>query len=116
MGMDHDLVAKSIMTQGNGKLYPPKNNFLSANPEKFQPLIINPRKVDTEYDDKDIFLDGQATSSMEKIKLLGVQKDNLNFNSHISQLCTKASQKVGVLVPLRNLTPCYAKLSLILPI
>ena len=50
---------------------------------------------------------------MGKIKLLGVQTDEkLNFTSHISELCTKASQKVGVLVRLRNLIPCNAKLSL----
>ena len=32
------------------------------------------------------------------IKLLGVHiDDNLNFTEHISKLCTKTSQKVGVL-------------------
>ena len=50
---------------------------------------------------------------MERIKLLGIQIDeNLNFSGHISELCTKASQKVGILVRLRNLIPCNAKLSL----
>ena len=50
---------------------------------------------------------------MGEIKLLGVQIDEkLNFTSHKGELCTKASQKVGVLVRLRNLIPCNAKLSL----
>ena len=35
-----------------------------------------------------------------------------NFTKHISETCTKASQKVGVLVRLRNLIPCQAKLIL----
>ena len=48
-----------------------------------------------------------------EIKLLGIQiNSKLNFTSHVSELCTKASQKVGVLVRLRNLIPCNAKLSL----
>lgn len=38
--------------------------------------------------------------------------DKLNFTSHISELSTKASQNVGVLVRLRNLIPCNTKLSL----
>ena len=35
-----------------------------------------------------------------------------NFTSHISELCTKATQKAGVLIRLRNLIPCSANLSL----
>ena len=38
--------------------------------------------------------------------------NNLNFTSHMSELRTKASQKVGAPVRLRNLSLCYAKLSL----
>ena len=49
----------------------------------------------------------------EHIKLLGVYIDeSLNLTKHISETCTKASQKVGVLVRLRNLIPCQAKLLL----
>ena len=48
-----------------------------------------------------------------EIRLLGVQiDDKLNFISHISELCIKASQKCGVLVRFCNLIPCNAKLSL----
>ena len=90
-----------------------KNNYLSANPEKFQLLIINPRNVDTDNDNQDISVAGHAIERMGEIKLLGVQIDEkLSFTGHISELCTKASQKVGVLVRLRNLIPCNAKLSL----
>ena len=49
----------------------------------------------------------------EQIRLLGVNIDNnLNFTSHISDICAKASQKVGVLLRLKNLIPCNAKLLL----
>ena len=48
----------------------------------------------------------------EQIMLLGVNMDeNLNFTQH-SEICTKASQKVGVLMRLRNLIPCQAELIL----
>ena len=52
-------------------------------------------------------------ANTELIKLLGVHIDeNLNFTEHISKLCIKASQKVGVLSRLRNLIPRKAKLLL----
>ena len=47
MGMKHDVVAQSIKIQGEQALPWYKNNYLSANPEKFQLLTINPRNVDT---------------------------------------------------------------------
>ena len=46
-------------------------------------------------------------------KTKGIQIDaKLNFTSHIIELCTKASHNVGVLLRLRSLIPCNAKLSL----
>ena len=52
-------------------------------------------------------------ASTELIKLLGVHiDDNPNLTAHISKLCTKASQKLGVRSRLRNLIPCKAKLLL----
>lgn len=46
-----------------------------------------------------------------QIKSLGVEiDDKLNFTSHISNICIKASQKAGVLLRLRNLITCKAKL------
>ena len=90
-----------------------KNNYLSANPKKFQLLTINPRNVHTDNDNQDISVAGHAIERMGKIKLIGVQiNEKLSFTGHIRELCTKASQKVGVLVRLRNLIPCNAKLSL----
>ena len=36
----------------------------------------------------------------------------MNFNDHISTVCKKASQRVGVIMRLRNLIPTAAKLQL----
>ena len=82
--------------------------------------LSQPRKIsvtnnqpDTDNDNQDISVDGHAIERMGEIKLLGVQIDEkLSFTSHISELCTKASQKVGVLLRLCNLIPCNPKLSL----
>ena len=55
-------------------------------------------------------IDDQDIKKTEQIKLLVVHiNENLNFTSHISEMCTKASQKVGVLMRLRKLIPCNAK-------
>ena len=55
----------------------------------------------------------QAIKTTDNIKLLGVNFDeNLIFSQHISELCKKASQRVGVLARLRNLITTEAKLLL----
>ena len=72
--------------------------------------MINPRNI--EADNKDTIANDEIIKT-EQIKLLGVNIDeNLNFTQHISVICIKASQKVGVLMRLRNLIPCQAKLIL----
>ena len=45
--------------------------------------------------------------------MFGVDIDNrLKFNEHVSNVCTKASQRVGVLVRIKNMIPARAKLQL----
>ena len=101
------------MSQGWQALAWYKNNFLLANPEKFQSLSINPRNIDAVNSDRALNIDNQEIKKTEQIKLLGVYIDeNLNFACRISDLCTRTSQKVGVLMCLRNLIPCNAKLTL----
>ena len=66
-----------------------------------------------ENDDKTLNIDNHDIRKTEQMKLLGVYIDeNLNFAGHTSELCTIASQKVGMLVRLRNFIPCNAKLML----
>ena len=49
----------------------------------------------------------------DNLELLGVTIDcGLNFNLHISNVCKKASQRIGVIMRLRNLIPTEAKLHL----
>ena len=68
---------------------------------------------DKDKSDKTLSINDLDIANTELIKLLGVHIDeNLNFTEHISKLCIKAGQKVGVLSRLRNLIPCKAKLLL----
>ena len=49
----------------------------------------------------------------DNLELLGVTIDcGLNFNLHISNVCKTASQRIGVIMRLRNLIPTEAKLHL----
>ena len=112
-GTDHETVGRSLKTHGRQALTWYSKNYLKANPDKFQSLIINPRKLDKNKSDTVLNIDDRNIIKTEKIKLLGVYiDDKLEFTEHIRELCIKASQKVGVLSRLRNLIPCKAKLLL----
>ena len=88
-------------------------NYLQANPDKFQTFTINPRNVSSNQQNQDIVLNGKVVKNNDQIELFGVKVDDgLNFSNHISELCKKASRKVGVLTRLRNLIPCSAKLTI----
>ena len=104
-GKDQNTVGDILQPEAQKALGWYKNNHLLANPEKFQAFTINPRSVDKTNNDEVVRISDQIIRKTEQIKLLGVNiDDNLNFSSHISELCcVKASQKVGVLMRLRNL-------------
>ena len=67
-------------------------------------------------DDKTLNIDNHDIRKLleqERNELLGVYIDeNLNFAGYISQLCTTAREKVGILVRLRNLILYNAKIML----
>ena len=61
----------------------------------------------------EVELNGIKIESSDCIKLFGVDIDNrLKFNQHVSNVCTKASQRVGVLMRMKNVMPTRAKLQL----
>ena len=68
------------------------NNGLKANPKKFH-LILN------DYDDKHhIVIENLKIHKSSCEKLLGIKIDNkLSFNQHVTELCSKASQKLQTL-------------------
>lgn len=84
-GKDHETVGHSLETNGNQALSWYSNNFLLANPDKFQFLNINPRKLDRDKSDTTLSIDGIDITKAELMKLLGVCiDDNLNFTEHIT--------------------------------
>ena len=75
---------------------------------------MNIRNKSVNYDDKtSITVNGKDIMESDNLELLGVTIDcGLNFNLHISNVCKKASQRIGVIMRLRNLIPTEAKLHL----
>ena len=62
-----------------------------ANPEKFHALLI--RKDQSDTSGVNISIQGKIKNSEDSVKPLGIKLDNeLNFDSHISDLCYKAEK------------------------
>ena len=60
-----------------------------------------------------IHVNNEEIKTVDNIMLLGVKIDSkLNFSDHISSICKKASQRIGLLMRLRNLIPTKVKLVL----
>ena len=78
-----------------------KENSFEANPVKFQPMLISSRdKTDLKLN---VSVDGTMLETAESIKILGVTVDRkLNFNDHVSQMCTKAGRQLNVLQRLKG--------------
>ena len=86
-----------------------KENCLQGNFTKYGSMLIS-KQVDRSIS---IDIDGNKVSPYQNIRLLGVNIDcQLTFKEHISEISKKASQRVGVLMRLRNLIPTTAKLQL----
>ena len=111
-------IGRRMKARGQRALSWYSNNFLLATPDKFQPLYINPWREGQERQNAEHKWSRHCERRTHYVKLLGVHiDDNLNLAEYISKLCTKASQKVGALSPLRNLISFYCTdKSLILPL
>ena len=85
------------------------SNFLRGNLDKYRTLMLG-SKLDNNIN---IVMDDVAVSSTDCLDLLGVSIDrNLRFDEHMSKIYEKSSQRVGVLMRLRNLIPTGTKLQL----
>jgi len=61
-----------------------------------------------------ITVNGKDIMESDNLELLGVTIDcGLNFNLHISNVCKKASQRIVVIMRLRNLITTETKLNLV---
>ena len=72
--LKHETARHHLKTNGKKALSWCSMKFLLANPERFQFLNINPKKLDG--DNSDAVLDGIDINNLEQIKLLGVHIDD----------------------------------------
>ena len=93
-----------------------KANLLQANPNKYQILVMAPQRGDKNaMDTCTMTIEHQQIRPTRNLKILGIfMDDELSFSDHVSDICKKASQKLGVLARLRNLISCETKLHLYL--
>ena len=86
------------------------SNLLKGNLSKFQTMTFKNNRTESNIS---LHLQGNIIESSECLKLLGVTIDEqLNFNTHINEICKKKSQKVDVMLRLKKLIPTDAKLTL----
>ena len=79
-----------------------KSNYMQANPEKFQALVLGSNKI------KKITLaceNGNIEIPCDKaVKLLGVTfEQNFTFDSHMRYICSRVSKQVNVLQHIGNI-------------
>ena len=87
-----------------------EDNMLKGNYNKYKTMTVQNKR---EITNLTMSVQGNEIESTEKLNLLGVTIDSkLNFNHHINNVCKKASQRIGVLMRLKNLIPTEAKLQL----
>ena len=68
---------------------------MKAKPEKFQAIAVGEQ---TRNEDITFNLENNVIKCEENVKLLGVTLDfQLNFNTHVSNICKKASKQLNVL-------------------
>ena len=70
-------------------------------------------KHNSAVNDIQLHFQGNTVESSDCLKLLVVTIDNqMNFNTHINEICKKASLRVGVMMMLKKLIPTNTKLTL----
>ena len=80
------------------------------NVQKYQSMVLG---AESEANNINLDINGVNIEQLKSIKLFGVFLDSeLYFSEHISYVCKKASQQIGVLRRLRMLIPTHAKVQL----
>ena len=107
-GNDYESAQSNILECANIMLKWFKENYLQANPSKFQFIVFDKQNIShsLKINDHDIVSTGC-------VKLLGVSIDNqLNFKQHISIMCRKAGKQLNVLSRLSRCMSLESKMLL----
>ena len=87
------------------------HNLLAGNLKKYQTTNIGYSQDNSAA--HAMYVNNEEIKTVENLNLLGVTIDfKLNFTNHMTSICKKASQRIGVTMTLRNLIPTKAKLVL----
>ena len=88
-----------------------EDNMFKGNYSKYKTMAMQNKRGITNSTQS---IQGSEIESTEKLNLLLVTiNSKLNFNHHINNVCKKASQRIGVLMRLKNLIPTVFKPSCI---
>ena len=87
-----------------------EENFMKANPDKFQAICIGKKTHDAIHQFQ---IDSTVIKCEDNVTLLGVNIDfNLDFSNHISEICRKASKQLAVLKRLGRFLTKKGKLTI----
>lgn len=107
-GADQAAVTSQLKDSANLATTWYDSNLLAGNLKKYQVLNLG-----FTQNDSNICVNDVVIETKDNIILLGVVLDSkLNFSEHVISICKKASQRIGVLMRLRNLIPMKSKLIL----
>ena len=78
-----------------------KNNSMIANPDKFQAVILSKNAIDFTHK---LRINNNKIETSKSVKLLEVEihYQIINFNEHISTLCSKAAIQLSALYRLQR--------------
>ena len=108
IGDDQEAVTSQLMESVNYVTNWYGSNLLAGNIKKYQAMNIG-----FSQSNGNIHVNGEEIKTADNLQLLGVTLDSdLSFSDHINLSCKKASQRIGVLMRLRNLIPTQSKLIL----
>ena len=88
---DLDIVLENLKLDANIAINWLNNNEMVANPKKFQLMFLARNKCI----EKEMSFVEKAIKSSSTVELLGITLDkNLNFKSHIENICCKANNEI----------------------
>ena len=92
---DFDLLISTLESDSNHLIEWFKINKMQANPDKFQVLAVGKKTYEKR---PTINIQNFELTCEDSVKLLGIEIDyQLNFDTHISTICRKASQQLNII-------------------
>ena len=88
------------------------SNKLPINESKTKAILITGKRLPSKINyEMALTINGTKLEVVPSVKLLGLEIDfELSFNSHVEKLCTKLSQRIGILKKIRSCLPMRQRL------